>query len=320
MKKIGFTLCLILLLILILVLYSVHFGNVSRNNIVRTNAHPNDELQDNLLTMTDTADRVDSIFTATPQMLTRASAEASLIPLTINTTSTLTYESSEKYLTERLATNGNCELPCFIGIEPGKTKSEEFEQFLQYVNLKVSRSVRAEGSYIYSGFSTRHIDIPVGFELFEKNDIITNAYVEISLENDFDFNLYNLSSVLSNFGSPPSNVYLNIYFSGEPSEVAAYYLLVMYEQYNTWLIYSGSNVLIKPVLEICPFSSNGDGISNIAMALGDPDSEYGKQMSILLFSGTQEIEKVSNFSVDSFYQTFVDGIASDCIQTPLEYW
>jgi hypothetical protein len=279
-------------------------------------------------------------------------------PSLLNTPTSLpaiSQETAKEDLTRFIQINGGCELPCLLGLTPGSSGQAETSTFESYFQtfeypldvpengLGVKLRKRNDGAGIRFQFWKEDTSADVSFGYYIENDVVSqivftswaNQYIEHGAKSLYDdpnykniLEYFSLTNILNVYG-PPSDVLIAPFPDdpGHPSPPAQY-------SFSTTLVYAQKGFLIQ-YLSIrdqddkyfigCPANSHID------IATWVPGSNLDLKSAVSYFSGVdsinssntsyfQELENVTDFDVNSFYETFKSSNTHSCIQTAKGLW
>lgn len=253
----------------------------------------------------------------------------SLPEITVKSEPTLTIQQRDKYIQNLLQNNPNCKLPCWWGIEPGKTGWAEAEIQLKQMGMEPTSTIRAENQIHHEV----HFDqISAGdtiinwIEFEEKEKYISSIKAKtISNGNSEQFFLWwkNFSPeiIMKSYGEP-DRIWLQSTSSGR--NVVGYTLWLFYDSQG-FLIISGGNTDRKETYTICPSFSAKDNPIDLEIVI------RSSKDSIPLESLTEQydpvskpyilpIEKATTLSTDTFYTDYLEKGNSFCFETPKKIW
>jgi len=281
----------------------------------------------------------------------RTSTHVPTLTSTITFAPTLPLNEAGLRMLDLLANNGNCRLPCFWGITPGRSSTMEANNILnQLGNLSfelIFRPTGGEYKPIYfekgstSGYLENDLVIFILFSLKsdKDNSIVShisfhvNTYIELP-EPSNPGNLY--PEIL---GNNPIGEKLAFYLlqhilseDGRPSSVLIYTYSEGIENPDYWpfdmlLLYPDQGILIHYYLEPRKNGTNILGCllnNNLEIELypsgnGDAfmdllDSYWIESLPIF-----KPIDEVTSMSLNQFYETFRKP-TDQCLVTPSKYW
>jgi hypothetical protein len=247
---------------------------------------------------------------------------------------TLSPEHEDGLLVDMLANNAGCELPCWWGIRPGETSTQNAQHvFLSLGKSVASRQTNDLGTLYLASLFGRHSPYPFDYvvehRFYERDNVVyllgvTGYSLGWSPPQHFtqDWQRYSLDQVLVRFGQP-SQVLLHYWDFGW--------------QYSIGLVYEDKGVLIQYVgpipgersylseepVTICPVQNRPTAIS---MWLTKPDSgfriaEAFTQFGYVYpdshdFSHVLTLEEAVEMSAETFYETYLDPDAQVCLKAP----
>ncbi|MEA3439302.1 MAG: hypothetical protein U9R58_03380 [Chloroflexota bacterium] len=272
----------------------------------------------------------------TPQNQTKTNIP-SPTPIIVSTQTPLPTLPIEEVFTltlDLLKTNAGCSLPCWWGITPGVTSTDEIQSFLETFLGAVRSEYRYEfsdnGGYI--AMSNQPSGLQVSVYYFAENGIVTMLYIPTRMTFDITRTVYDdpqyfkimeaytLSQMLAVYGKP-SQVLVRS-FSGIAAEHFPTHFLLYYPEEGIIAQYFSHNM---PVLEAdktitswtCP------SVSHLSLRLFDPDTELSLEQLLEFddnLSKYKEISEATNMDIDTFYETYLESDCSEYIKTPEEIW
>jgi hypothetical protein len=235
----------------------------------------------------------------------------------------------EEYLVNNLASNDDCELPCWWGIKPGETTTQYVQQMFLNLGKSVSRNEDGRGLQYRASLFGRHspypFDCTVEHRWFDKNGIVdllgvTGSALNWSPPQHFtqDWSRYALHEALARYGVP-SKVLVHYWNFG-----VRYDITLIYEDKGFQIRYSGpiigeeSEISEKPVI-ICPTQNKP---TEITIWMTQPASkalanfEYGRWDLSPSHSPMPALEEVTKMSIPDFYNAFLNPDATTCLTVP----
>ena len=239
---------------------------------------------------------------------------------------TMTAEERKKFVQELLQTNAGCELPCWWGIVPGKTRWHESLKFLQALGVRVGSNPPEDGAVFHGtggfDFEEDHIFNRVGFR--ERKGIVESVYIHSEgYANEIGFqdlwSHYSPKNLIPKYGSPSrvwikstSNYWGNTGYNG-------YTLWLFYDQLGFVVKYSGG-VKYQPIYHFCPSMENEKDIGGIEFLLQSPENllplDRIDEQDALFLKYVRNIEEAAGISLDQFAQLFTDEDQSGCFDIP----
>jgi hypothetical protein len=242
---------------------------------------------------------------------------------------TLTASEREFEVRELLRTNAGCELPCWWGIEPGKSTWEEVQSYLQSVGARYSAATESGDEIIYGAGGFDLMDLMVlnriGFQVKDSLiDVIRiDAYGEHNLVEFQDiWTRFSPESILTNFG-PPSRIMIESDFSGpRMTDRAGYGLWFWYDNEGFVVQYSDLVDLRPPVL-VCPTFRDNSEIYHLSIYMQSADNPR-KLESITYFNEYREnfisLEEALGISVEEFSSRMLGSDVDRCFETVGDLW
>ena len=242
-------------------------------------------------------------------------------------------------LTELLATNSGCELPCWWGITPGVTRIEEVQALFAGYGKPIGIWNWRDEAVYEVGLFARHdpepLDYVVRQSFIVEDGVVSAIHIDgvppmpvnygdgpqpdrryqngiqvmtISRHLTQDWQRYSLASTLARFGVP-SQVSL---FYDNRSCGNAYQVGVAYDDLGIFIQYDGEGQYKDDnTMMLCPSPGS---ITDFHFILTTPDSEFesGEQTECG-YRCTVSLETASDMSIDAFYRTYIDSASSACI-------
>ena len=253
---------------------------------------------------------------------------------------TIENEMLEEYIYDLMSDNGNCSLPCWWGMSPGKTSAEKVVSFLDHFGVKVYVNNYQDDqgdSVVYSPkFDLERITSDFRIRYIEADNLLRSIFVIgmnlDSVESNQDlWNNYTPDQILANYGVP-TRVFLRapgVTGFGDTGYMG-YILWLVYDDLGFIVRYDG-NVRDLPIFHICPSLNKGNGqITRINIYMQSPDDArpLSESDSILISSETDEywigtvkpIDEAAGISVEEFYQLFMQTEEPTCFDSPHDIW
>ncbi len=250
---------------------------------------------------------------------------------------TLTTYNAQAGVLDLLANNGDCFLPCLLGITPGKSSFEEALKILMPFEGIATSSYLGQsdtgGINIQYANIEADLNISVGFFVNSNSQyidrVVMRANAQRKTENGFEdvfnstfynksMNYYLLSKILSNYGQPTDVLLLTSADIPPQQPWWPFEIIVSYPNqgilvhYKTPLIIDGTNSVGCPgnsqiQLELRPFGSI------------DSTEEFLKSYNLPYTDLYKPIEEVTSLSIDEFWEIFSRS-TDKCIESPSKYW
>ena len=218
----------------------------------------------------------------------------------------LSLEEQEQLVT-LLASNGGCDLPCYLGIEPGQTSWGDASSLLESFNRVYRLSDQfPDGDWpIYS--VSLDVLTPAGGILYSLlvtvgEGVVQRIHVYHETHDYQSFytywSRYSLRSMLQQLG-PPDQLFVNIW----PGEERAYGLLVIDEDERAAIWLEGQRQ--SPAI-VCPQFGDGDEITNLQVSLANPTGPLGiLPSSWIPYTDSafwRPVDEVLGLDAQSFYE------------------
>jgi hypothetical protein len=273
-----------------------------------------------------------------PKLLTVTSQPVTATPTLSQTLEpTLSLEKAQSLIMELLLTNGGCKLPCWWGLTPGKTSSNEvFPFFSSFKGVSKTYLVNGDPAIISWTIpnNDHYLDLYTYFG--EKDQLLDWIFVATlsseSIQNGGELvygdpfynqsmQKYELSQVLQDYG-PPSRVLI----WAPPQEVypVAFDILLDYSKSGFLVGYSMPEKRKADTVIGCPTQAH------IYFWLWTPEQEISMAeilskkgigpfdpLSILYFKPVEEATKMTR---DEFFMKFKIEGNDLCVETPAKGW
>jgi hypothetical protein len=223
---------------------------------------------------------------------------------------------------ELLETNNNCELPCWWGITPGKTKWDDASNILTPISLKIyldfpRRQKESITVNVIPPVETQYGSY-LAQEYFVENDIVT----EIILWYNFDLAKFTYFKPFIREYGPPDQIDIHGY--GEPQlDTWPFLIALFYPQQGMLLEYSGSPVIQGDNLTICW----GEEHFPAAIHLWVPRPDLTFEDVIAKYYAPSSTDLPSYKSIndvvinpDHFFDGLNDLQQELCLETPQAVW
>jgi len=241
---------------------------------------------------------------------------------------TLLIEEQESYFLNLLETNGGCQLPCFMGIQPGKAVWEEARVVEGPVYFRESYLPNDAGAMtIYTNLEAlRNFDLV----FWGSKDIIERIRVDARLYPDDPYEYipafarvmsqYSLVNVLSEYGVP-SRILLAVVGVVEAGGTSQAEILLFYDHFGILIKYHFWSVALQDretsAFRVCPDYGHNDVISLYLQGpQGDTPLErmIGDQNDYYLNPYLQPLEEITSLSVKDFYEIFIAPDNTGCFE------
>ncbi len=260
--------------------------------------------------------------------------------LTLSPLSVLTTDGAMKRISELLATNGKCRLPCFWGLTPGDTSGENAQTFMMPFTSSARRyTLNSERGSMFWVQETENLEvnITIGYDL-DTTGIIERIYFhaeahDISQGQDQsrrtydnptfnqEFQAYMLPQILSNYG-PPEEVF--ILTSSEvpvPNPWWPFYVFLLYPTQGIFIDYEVGLDTVGDHVIGCPTHAHmtlwllAPGNEDYPEVLGGNWDPFFENPAYY-----KTIEEAASMTVEEFYETFKNPENTTCLETPADLW
>lgn len=259
---------------------------------------------------------------------------------TLTPVPTLSEQDGLETFVNLIEKDDKCKLPCWLGVVPGQTDFDEvvnkFSQFSAIARTGLS-----------SGLSSQWVVIRVFFPNFEaathdidtivapaENGKVSRILVAASTYQDkngpLDYNNPEFQRLLQRYfvpgifirHGPPEKIFLDTtLIAADTSGPYPFVLWVVYPQQGFLMRYQGLNSKIGDTIRICPMQSRIEiKIWDIKILSYEEFIKGDRALGISTSLGPQPIESVTDYDVESFYETFKSGRVDTCFETPASIW
>lgn len=246
---------------------------------------------------------------------------------------TLTFAEGEMLIQELMATNEECQLPCWWGIhigDPLENVGQKFNDFgMRGWNTRTSNL--GDGSLMGS-ITTGYYDeaehllyLGVSINFHVNNDNVDYMRIAVSRpssergEPEFarDWQNYFLTSILQDYGKP-TQVYLRLRSISDPTPAPIYSLSLLYLEQGISITYNLEGVWLDNNQLRAEFCSDMENTNPLEISLFNPQhfeewSAYFPPYDDELFAQSTW-EARTDMDLDTFYQTFQDLGDRECIE------
>jgi len=252
----------------------------------------------------------------------------------------LNSEDAYELVFQLLKDNSNCKLPCWWGITPNETTSQDAISFLNSFSLIASTySMRIDrGGMIlripngddilspYIGFNSIDGNIEtltVGVSQVTKTE--NGGYEEVYDDPAFAKAIHSLTlpEILKSYGSPKEVLIAT--YSLQPLGWPAFFeIQLFYPNHGFLIVYHTLMEFAKnEYIQGCP-SKGSIGISlweaDKYASIKDIPNEIRENVSGFSLSTYLQIDKATNMNTESFYNSFKNDDGTLCLETPSVLW
>lgn len=220
---------------------------------------------------------------------------------------TLPPDQAQEFALKLFKTNGGCQLPCWIGITPGKTTWEEAYAFLATFADYISSRNNAQSSVHVVHFKFPNTSYRGVSETSATIHIKDGGVNSIMTPQDLS-----LPDLLSIYG-PPSEIRIHAIGYSTMDPVGRFTLVLFYQNKGIMAVYDGTNEKSK-IIHICPNQIQGPQQVWLLWSPADnlTFAEAGRQTLLISpYPPPAEedyisLEKLTNLSVEAFTQRYKD--------------
>lgn len=268
------------------------------------------------------------------------------LPPTLTPHPKLTPEESINLLFELLKNNGECLLPCLLGLQPEISSSEMRNFFNQFASVEsdeisIDRGGTDGEKFNAVGFFFRSGDIflNIGISSYEEQEQVVRLSLDSSVYKDNSserlvnsipwdpkyaevMKYYLPSQILANYGRPSEIIILTYRNDRQRPDVTSYpfFLVLLYPDQGFYVKYEMERVTSGTNFFGCPSKSFVD----IVVWPPNEDDIYARIVKPTIngqyLSDYKSLNDVTTMTIDEFYQDFSNPNAENCIETPIEAW
>jgi hypothetical protein len=265
-------------------------------------------------------------FTLTPTATNTPTPTPTLTP----GTPTLSADEGYDAVTQLLQTNGGCDLPCFLGITPGKTTWDEANRMFSHFGKSTEPDISKDAFNIYSFSLNKKGGVdPYVFSFYVVNGNQTPLiYADIPYQKR-----YSIKEIVATLGTPTRVMFeiLSIRADG-PSDIGTYGLTLFYDNDDIWLIagYDGIYRRYHDGLVFCPTNlTQGikrNSISNyVGLTIQPGDNQYSLDDLSKIYGNNNTIltgysfEEATGVGLETLHADIIDNTGK-CYTTPRKLW
>lgn len=234
---------------------------------------------------------------------------------------TLSATDAIERVSELLETNGGCELPCWWGIEPGRTRWSEAKRELSAFGASIDSSTFGVPPGITGNLVTLSDPNGSAGEIIQQQYIVRQDVVQVILSAPRAAPQFQLRQLLSRLGVPGSVFLFSLpqpYLGHLPVD-----LLLHYPEEGITAVYSAEGTVDGQMVVACSFGQpylwlwpeasrlTVEDVSNSYPA-GPLPSDFRT-----LF---RPLSEVSDLGIESFVSVFESSSPARCLETPSEAW
>jgi hypothetical protein len=244
---------------------------------------------------------------------------------------TLTSDERMLLVQEWLINNAGCNLPCWWGVEPGRTTWNEVSEILNRVGAK-SSIYEEDGTLMhYTGgfdFDQEHVFNSVAFQ--EKDAIITAIVIDASGFNDSanfkkTWGSFSPEKIIADYGVP-TRIWVKSGSSvndGSLGPTMPYWVWLFYDHLGILVSYSGQ-AKYESLYEMCPvFGEQGNLSDDIDIFLQSPEANTSlENLPTVKYNARDAIpiEEAAHISPSEFYDLLTKPDTTPCFETPRSIW
>lgn len=234
---------------------------------------------------------------------------------------TLTIDESKMLVRDLLESNGDCRLPCWWGITPGKTTWVEARQLLEKVSLFMSKPEMTKSFSV-----DLQVQLPYPYTLqkyMEHSYYVENGIVEYI--DVFNYDLapnYSLPNLLKSYGQP-DEIWIRTFPKAEWG-IQHFIIDVFYEELGILAEYSTGDPMkeVHGNIQNCLVTE----MDSPFFDLWSPETQKLSFQEAKKFIDTRSLPEprplleATGTDVKTFYETFQNSETDVCLETPKHLW
>ncbi len=252
--------------------------------------------------------------TRTPEPPTLSSAPTRTPELpTLTARPTLTADRAQALVLDLLENNAGCQLPCWWGFTPGETTWQTAHNFLASFATRIAGAKSSGDDTTY----TARFQVPnqISQDYISQHYTVINGTIEMIWANMGNSHRYMLPQLLATHGQP-AEVRLRTFSSVPDGDELPFFLMLFYPHQGILVMYSGFTYERDGQIPVCPQQTGG------VLWLWSPEREMAFEDFVPVEEGPEyrSLEEATGWSIEQFYQTFVDPTNQTCLKTPADMW
>ena len=283
--------------------------NVTTKTPVQTRASPLSS--ENLITLTPVITRTKTSTPIPVLPLTHVPTNPTLLVDTITPLPTIPVHERQAYVSDLITNNGGCLLPCWWGIQPGKTTWDEARNFLLSFGANIKLLQDNLYGVTYHNLPNTISGGGVGATIFIDSGLVQTIRTDV---------FYSLDDVLQVYDQPDE---VWIYTDRGIDPKARFILVLFYGEKGFIAVYRGTAEK-EAILKVCP---NAIGEDQTVWFLWSPPLQLSFEdvgPNALLFTGPSDnrfhrLEEVTNINARQFYDRYRNKENfSDCLSVLID--
>lgn len=255
----------------------------------------------------------------------------SSVPLSTTPIPTLAPTQREAYWLDLISTNRGCKLPCWWGIRPGESPSQELLQFSAAEGFQNLPHKEGDTYILMPTLDDPGVVyILAGFHA--ENDFIHAISVDVDLLNANPslvraMRRYALEQVLGDYGEPSQVLLRMTSHPTEPNDPWPYQLSIFFDDLGILISYEGTGLSHRGSnIRVCP---RYETVQVIRLYLRPPASgetlkdfakSFGWDIEKTMVGAAHYLEEATDLSVGEFRALFVQPDGPGCFETPRDIW
>lgn len=284
-----------------------------------------------VITVTQASPIANASATEMPSITKQPTPSPSLMPFP-----TLPPEEALETFIDLIDKSGDCNLPCWLGVTPGQTEFEDVENIFSEFTAIAATEFSPQWAFIKVHFPNfRTAKHSTSTEVNPAEDgkvwrILVNATAYQNINGPLDYTnpefqklwrRYFVPGIFTIHG-PPEKIFLDTtLISADAATSYPFVLWVVYPQQGFLIRYQGNNVKAGSNIRICPMQSRIEiKIWDVNRSGYEEFTKGDRALGISTSLGPQPIESVTDYDVESFYETFKSGQVDTCFETSASIW
>ena len=235
---------------------------------------------------------------------------------------TLTASEEQELVLSLLQDNGGCQLPCWWGFTPGETTWQTAQEFFAALGKSPAAYHDPRGTVNY----TVRFRVPEWIDQeghIQQHYVVRDGIIEVIVADPGDSQNYTLPQLLAAYGQP-TELWVRTFsmVADQDDGELPFFVLLHYQQRGIWAEYIGLTCTKDAQIPLCP------QYAGVLLRLWSPGHGTALEDLDTIVDGISKaeapyyrfLEEATNWSIEQFYQTFVQPDNQTCLETPADLW
>ena len=267
----------------------------------------------------------------TPSPTDQPTQTPTLIPIP-----TLSERDALETFVNLIKNDRGCNLPCWLGVTPGQTRFEEVENAFSRFSAIASTKFSSQSAFIrvfFPNFKTATHDTATEINPAEDGKVYRILVYAVAYQNingpanytnpEFQslWQRYFMPEVFARHGVPEKIFLDTTLIAADTATAYPFVLWIVYPEQGFLIRYAGNNSKIGENIRICPMQSRIEiKIWDVEKSGYEEFIKDDRALGISTSLGPRPIESVTDYELESFYETFKGGEIDTCFETPASIW